>query len=861
LRFSVDKGLRAPILNSLEPQLEDGTMNNTHKTIAPSLLSHLRPISRAKRVFREVTGNPVQKDFDEYWRTVESVKATDLSAKSDSYLSERIAVARLLGAGQANPGIHHYIEVEIFAIVREAARRTIGLNPFDVQLIAGLAMGRGCIAELPTGEGKTLAAVFTACLRSLAGQSVHVLTFNDYLARRDAAWMGPIYSMLGLNVGCIQEGMSPSEKRAAYACDVTYGAAKEVGFDFLRDQIAYDRESLVHRPFHFALVDEADSILIDEARIPLVISGAEGTAIWDTHRLVSIVNALIPGRDFETDDEHRNVFLTDAGLEHVESLLGCGSLYAAENQSLLEATHCALHAHALLRRDVDYIVRNKRIEIVDEYTGRVVEKRHWPDGLQAAVEAQEGLSRKTQRKVLGSITLQHFFNLYPAIGGMTGTAQSAADEFYEFYGMKVVVVLPHIPSIRVDHPDVVFTHRDAKRRAIVREISEVHALQRPILVGTASVKESEELAGDLRSAGIRCTVLNAKNDEREASIIAEAGMPCAVTISTNMAGRGVDIKLGGNDERYRDAVTAMGGLYVIGTNRHESFRIDRQLRGRAGRQGEPGATRFFISLEDDLFEHYGLSKTLMKKHRLNPQPDSIPGGSIQREIVHAQRIIEGQNFDIRRSLDKYSSLIELQRQIVQTRREKALLCVEDPMPDSTPYKPEQSVEAPNKFSCREPALYERGLNRFGPEKMTELERCATLFHLDRLWSDHLAWIQDTRDSIHLVNLGGQEPIEMFRKWATTEFLKMREAINEAVIDELTAIIQKNGSVDADIDRLRGPSSTWTYLVNDNPFAWGIEMLKTKNIGFGGMAALVAGPLFLWTLHKTKKIKAHAKDTP
>jgi preprotein translocase subunit SecA len=470
------------------------------------------------------------------------------------------------------------------------------------------------------------------------------------------------------------------------------------------------------------------------------------------------------------------------------------------------------------------------------------------------------LSRKTLRRVLGSITLQHFFNLYPAIGGMTGTAQSAADEFNEFYGMKVVVVLPHIPSIRVDHPDAVFTHRDAKRRAIVREISEVHALERPILVGTASVKESEELAGDLRLAGIRCAVLNAKNDEREASIVAEAGMPGSVTISTNMAGRGVDIKLGGNDERYRDAVMAMGGLYVIGTNRHESLRIDRQLRGRAGRQGEPGATRFFISLEDDLFERYGLSKTLMKRHRLNPRLDSIPGGSIQREIVHAQRIIEGQNFDIRRSHDKYSSLIELQRQIVQTRREKALLCVEDPHPDSIPSKPEQSVEASDKFSCRKPALYEQGLSRFGPEQMNELERRATLFHLDRLWSDHLAWIQDTRDSIHLVNLGGQEPVDVFRKWTTTQFLKMKEAINVAVIDELTAIIQKNASIDADMERLRGPSSTWTYLVNDNPFAWGTEMMKTKNIGFGGMAALVAGPLFLWTLHITaKKTQTRAKD--
>ncbi len=324
------------------------------------------------------------------------------------------------------------------------------------------------------------------------------------------------------------------------------------------DQIAYDRDSLVHRRFNFALVDEADSILIAEALIPLVISGAEDRKTWDTKRVASIVKALIPDWDFETDGEHRNVFLTDGGIERIESMLGSGSLYSSGNRSLLEAIYCALHAQALLRRDVDYIVRRGRIEIVDEYTGRVVDKRHWPDGLQAAVEAKEGLSRKTQGRILGSITLQHFFRLYPAFSGMTATAQSAADEIYEFYGVKTVVIPPHTPTIRVDHPDVVFTHRDAKRRAIVREIIAEHAIGRPILVGTASIKESEELAGDLRSAGITCVILNAKNDEVEASIIAKAGMPGAVTISTNMAGRGVDIKLRGNDEGQRHAAAGSG---------------------------------------------------------------------------------------------------------------------------------------------------------------------------------------------------------------------------------------------------------------------------------------------------------------
>ena len=385
------------------------------------------PLYLLKKFFRRATGNQAETDLRRYWKVVEQIKAIDLSMHTDRQLSDDfqrlIRSARTNSAARdAKAGPPREIEVEVFALVREAARRTVHLDPFDVQMLAGLVMASGLLAELPTGEGKTLAAVFPASCRALTGRGVHVLTFNDYLARRDAAWMGPIYSLLGLSVGCIQEGMSPADKRSAYACDVTYATAKEAGFDFLRDRIVYDRNELVHRPFHFALVDEADSILIDEARIPLVISGAEDRASWDSHRLAGLVKNLAAGRDFETDGEHRNVFLTDTGSERVESILGCGSLYAGENQSLLEAVYCALHAQSLLTRDVDYIVRGGRVEIVDEFTGRVVDKRHWPDGLQAAVEAKEGLKRKTEGRILGSITLQHFFRLYPGIAGMTATA-------------------------------------------------------------------------------------------------------------------------------------------------------------------------------------------------------------------------------------------------------------------------------------------------------------------------------------------------------------------------------------------------------------------------------------------------------
>lgn len=865
-------------------------MHSHYEWIANARFRYYRPLHAVKSLLRRVAGSSIDGNLSEYREMVERAKAFNFSGLSASQLAARMP--QLAGSIRTRNGHEDMdsqgfnesgeggaefpspgIEAEACALVREASRRTLRLDPFDAQMIAGMAMARGCIAELPTGEGKTLAAVFTACLRSLPGRGAHVLTFNDYLARRDATWMGPVYGALGLSVGYIQEGMSLREKRAAYACDVTYASAKEAGFDFLRDQTAFDRASLVHRPLHFALVDEADSILIDEARIPLVIAGAEDRVTWDTDRLASIVKGLIPERDFATDAEHRNVFLTDAGIESVESMLGCGSLYAACNQSLLQSVYCALHARALLRRDVDYIVRRGRIEIVDEYTGRVVNKRHWPDGLQAAVEAKEGLFPKTQGRVLGSITLQHFFNLYPAVCGMTATAQSAADEFYEFYGAKVAIIPPHTPSMRVDHPDLVFVHRDAKLQAIVREIGNAHALERPVLVGTANVKESEEIAAGLRSAGIPCMVLNAKNDELEASVIAKAGMLGSVTISTNMAGRGVDIRLGGDDPSHHDAVGALGGLYVIGTNRHESLRIDHQLRGRAGRQGDPGATRFIISLEDDLFEHYGLTKTLMAQHRSSPGDEALPGGSIRREIAHAQRIIEGQNFGIRRFICKFSSLVELQRQIVQARREINLLGAEAPERGSVlsngcsgistghvtdevdcrePAESEEGGGASTTFARRMPVIYEEGLRCFGPNKMAEIERRATLFHLDRLWSDYLAWVQDTRDSIHLVNLGGREPLDEFRRWATAEFLRMQNAIDEAVADEMTAVIRKDGPIDLDVERLTGPSSTWTYMVNENQFGWGVDMAKSQNIGFVRMAflgpgAIVTAPLLLLTL--------------
>jgi preprotein translocase subunit SecA len=783
-----------------------------------------------RKLFNKATGNPVVTNLSRYEALVEKIKAIDIGNIPEGELAARYRAIqeRCQFIPPAYPDDQTLID--IFALVREASRRAIGLDPFDVQMIAGAVMAAGGIAELPTGEGKTLAAVFPACLHALAGRGVHVLTFNDYLARRDAAWMGPIYRLLGLSVSCVQEGMAPPGKRAAYAADITYATAKEAGFDFLRDGIAYETADLVHRPFHYALVDEADSILIDEARIPLVISGVEDRASWDSRHLATVIRLLVEGRDFETDSERRNVFLTDAGIGRVESLLGGARLYQAGNERLLEAINCGLHAEALLKRDVDYIVREGRIEIVDEFTGRVVAKRHWPDGLQAAVEAKEGLARKSESRILGSITLQHYFRLYPRLAGMTATARSAADELKEFYELGVTIIPPHVPSARRDDPDAVFTHRTAKREALVREIAEAHAAGRPVLVGTVSVKESEELAADLAAAGVDGAILNARNDELEASIIADAGRPGAVTISTNMAGRGTDIKLGGADEKERARAVALGGLYVIGTNRHESLRIDRQLRGRAGRQGDPGSTRFFISLEDDIFVRYGLSARLVARYRLARQRSELPPGPLQGQILHVQRVIEGQNFDIRRSLAKFSHLVEMQRRIVQARRDAALMGTEAGI-----------------MREQEPALYGEGVARFGAARIAELERRATLFHIDRLWSDHLAWIQDTRESIHLVGLGGKTPIYEFQKSATEVFLELERSIDDMVISEMESVIHGDGSAELALERLKGPSSTWTYIVNEDQFGWGVELLKGKHIGFAAGAAAVYGPLFIMAL--------------
>ena len=621
-----------------------------------------------KDYIRRLQGSTVRSDLSGYAPLVGAIGGLDAATRelTDDEMRDRgQALRQRARAGEPR----ETLRVPFYALVREAARRALGQRPFDVQLVAALALDDGQVVEMLTGEGKTLTAVMPAALNALTGRGVHVLTFNDYLARRDAEWMGPVYRRLGISVGYVQQGMAPAARRAAYLADVTYVTAKEAGFDHLRDLLAMDAGGLVHRPFNVALVDEADSLMIDEARVPLVIAGSVERDVSLAPRLAALVASLSPGIHFDTDEYGRDIELTEAGIEQVEKALGCGGLHSAENLSILTELNCALHARALLRRDVDYIVRDGRIAIVDEFTGRVVTDRHWPDGLQAALEAKEGLARRPDGRILGSITLQRFLRGYPRLCGMTGTARASAAELQQSYGLDVVVIPTHHAMVRIDRDDLVFTHREAKERAIVADVTAAHAIGRPVLVGTATVTESEALAGRLRGAGVPCEVLNAKNDAEEAGIVARAGAVGAVTISTNMAGRGTDIRLGGESEADHARVAALGGLYVIGTNRHESGRVDLQLRGRAGRQGDPGESRFFVSLEDDLLVRYGI-RGLIPAGYIPPLSDTpIESRVIKREVARAQRIVEGQNFEIRRTLARYAAVVEEQhRQLVERRQ-------------------------------------------------------------------------------------------------------------------------------------------------------------------------------------------------
>jgi preprotein translocase subunit SecA len=617
-----------------------------------------------------------------------------------------------------------------------------------------------------TGEGKTLAAVPAVISYAKMGKGVHVLTVNDYLARRDAQWMGGIYEFFGLSVGCIQREMSTRERQQAYCCDITYATANEVGFDYLRDQLALHPEEQVHRPFGTAVIDEADSILLDEARIPLVIAGGAENQDALPYRVDQVTRHFRSGIEYSLDEYARNVILTDAGIHTVERAFRCGNLFADKNLALHTAVEESVHAHALLHRDVDYLVKDGAIVSVDEFKGRVIRDRRWPAGLHTALEAKEGLNLKKQGRILGSITLENLVALYPNVCGMTGTAATQKEDFRAIYGLEVEVVPPNRPVIRVDHPDVIFPSKREKEEAVIEEVRLTHDSGRPVLVGTASVEESERLSGRLQSEGVPHQVLNARYEEQEAVIVARGGEAGAVTISTNMAGRGTDIKLG-------KGVTELGGLYVIGTNRHESRRIDNQLRGRAGRQGDPGSSRFFVSLQDDLLVRYGIDEPMFKH-----DPDGI------------QRVVEGQNLDIRQFLRKYESVIEGQRLLIQGRRQEILT-------GTTP--------------CA-----------------SELERLVRLTTIDDLWSEYLAAIADLRSGIHWVSWAGRDPLHEYLTTVDDMFVRLEQQIAEESEKRLVET-QANGF------DLTQRGATWTYLTTDRPFGNLSEriirgLLRRMNIG-------------------------------
>jgi preprotein translocase subunit SecA len=768
--------------------------------------------ARLLRLWRRVTESPISTDLAPYRRRVAEVATHEprLRALSDPQLQEAarrcLDELRARGPGSAQVAL-------LLAMVREAGRRLLRVRLFDEQVIASLALAEGQVVEVQTGEGKTLAAVAPALLEAAARRGVHLWTFNDYLASRDAEWMGPLYRLFGLSVAAITHGLGPAERRAAYAADVTYATATETGFDFLRDQLVLSPDAQVQRPLHAVIVDEADSLLVDEARIPLVLAGGDEAVDLDFERLLPVVTELSPEVDFEREEHGRNVFLTEVGAAKLEARLGCGSLYAPENLALLTTVNLCLYAVFLLRRDVDYIVRQGRIELVDDRTGRVVKQRRWPHGLQPALEIKEGVPREVEGRVLGTMTVQHLCRLYPHRGGMTGTAQACAAELRACYGMNTLVIPPHRPCVRVDEPDLVFPTREAKARALLAEVERAHLGGQPILIGTASVEESEQLAARLRAGGLRVELLNARNDSSEAALIAGAGLPGAITISTNMAGRGTDIRLGGPDGRLAEAAAASGGLYVLGTNRHESRRIDDQLRGRAGRQGEAGRSRFFISLEDPLFKKYGLSSRLPSTRRSLAPDDLVRDAATRREIERTQRIVEGQGLEQRMDLLKYSGLVEQQRQRFQAMRGPLL----------------SPGAACAWLEGRDRTLLAQ-LRTAATKDLEEGLRRVLLSHLDDGWAEHLAQVAQIQEGIYLHSAGVAgaltfkvEPIAAFRSAVGQAFAELVDTVDSRAL-QAVRLAAEQGDFALEHAGVERPSATWTYLVNDEPFANPAEKL-------------------------------------
>ncbi len=564
---------------------------------------------------------------------------------------------------------------EVFACAREAARRTVKMRHFDVQILGGIVLHQGKITEMRTGEGKTLVATLPVYLNALLGKGVHVVTVNEYLAKRDAEWMGPIYQALGLSVGVIYHGQDFDEKKQAYNCDVTYGTNNEFGFDYLRDNMASEMERMVQRPLQFAIVDEVDSILIDEARTPLIISAPAQKSTDQYQQFAKLVPRLKENEDYNVDEKMKAVTLTEEGISQMEKILGMSSIYEADKLDIVHHLEQALRAHTLFKLDRDYVVKEGEVIIVDEFTGRLMPGRRFSEGLHQALEAKEGVNIQKESLTLATITFQNYFRLYKKLSGMTGTAKTEEEEFQKIYGLDVIVIPTHKPMIRTDKPDRVFKNEQGKFQAIIREVKELYVRQQPVLIGTVSIEKNELLSNALRAAGVEHNILNAKNHEKEAQIIAEAGSPGAVTLATNMAGRGGGIMVGGKDSAAgeKEKVIASGGLFVLGTDRHEARRIDNQLRGRSGRQGDPGESQFFVSMDDDLLRIFGSDRMKGIMNALGvPDDQPIENKMISRQIESAQKKVEGHNFDIRKHLVQFDDVMNKHREVIYSRRFKIL---------------------------------------------------------------------------------------------------------------------------------------------------------------------------------------------
>ncbi len=758
---------------------------------------------------------PIIEKINEFEPRIQAISDTQISEKTTEF-KNRLAKGESLDD----------ILPEAFAVVREASVRTLGLRHYDVQLIGGIALHRGTIAEMKTGEGKTLMSTLPAYLNALTGKGVHIVTVNDYLAKRDAEWMSQVYNFLGLTVGVILHDMGAQERKQAYEADITYGTNNEFGFDYLRDNMKFEPEELAQGDLHFAIVDEVDSILIDEARTPLIISGP---AEKSTHLYIQ-ANTIIPAfkkdTDYTLDEESKAVSLTESGIAKGEELLHVDNLYDPANIELLHHLNQALKAHVIFKRDTDYIVKNGQVVIVDEFTGRLMDGRRYSEGLHQALEAKEGVKIENENQTLASITFQNYFRMYDKLSGMTGTADTEAEEFKKIYNLDVLVIPTHMPMIREDRADLIYKTQKEKYDAAIKKIIQLHRKGQPVLVGTISIDVSESLSAKLKKKGIKHNVLNAKHHKAEAEIVANAGQKGAVTISTNMAGRGTDIKLG-------EGVKELGGLHILGTSRHESRRIDNQLRGRSGRQGDPGSSRFYLSLEDDLLRIFGGDRIHAVMNRLGiEEGEHIEHKFISKAIENAQSKVEGHNFEIRKHLLEYDDVMNQQREIIYRQRREALTArdlkqvAQDMMEDVSydivegyvfdktapkewdleglssaiqgQFNMDISLDRPvqENFSLDQLGqfifeaaqdLYRKKEGMYGAEIMRHVERFIILQTVDTRWKEHLLNMDHLKEGIGLRGYAQQDPLRIYKKEGFDMFQDLMNRIKQEVVEILFKI--------------------------------------------------------------------------